>query len=58
MEKKFALHTTTPMHEIYLELTKDVLFNIYKLPSSNQGNSSELTFVVQITKINFKNLET
>ena len=49
--KKAVLHTATPMHCKVRRVLRD-LFSI------NQGNSSEMTFVVEVTKVNLKNLKT
>ena len=49
--KKAVLHTATPMHCKARHVLRD-LFSI------NQGNSSEMTFVVEATKVNLKNFKT
>ena len=49
--KKAVLHTTTLMHC----KARQVLRNLF---STNQGNGSEMTFVLGTNKVHIKNLKT
>ena len=50
LRKKAVLHTATPMH-----CKARQVFDPFSI---NQGNGSEMTFVVEATKVNLKNLKT